>query len=76
MRGGNGKAFCGGDVGVEIGFRAIKPDVARIIGVAGEKQSVDPIENRHRAGGVTRRGENFELAAEFLSWQIQAFPMV
>src|SRR5229473_2415000 len=44
-------SFHGVDVSIEIGFRAVQPDRARIVGVAGEEQSVGVIE---KADGVRR----------------------
>src|SRR6267378_1364557 len=58
-----GEAFHGGDVGIEIGFRAKQPDRARVVRVAREEQSIAAIEQRDRVGRVAGRGYNLQSAA-------------
>src|SRR5882762_2368535 len=56
-------SFHGVDVSIEIGFRAVQPDRARIVGVAGEEQSVDAIEEADGVRRVTGSRNDFECAA-------------
>ena len=49
----------GGDVGVEVGFRAIQPDGSGIVGVAGEEEAVFAVEQADGVWRVTRRRDDF-----------------
>jgi hypothetical protein len=63
LRRESGQSRDGFGVGVQIGFAAVEPDGRRIVGVAGEEQSVGAVEERDGIRSMARSRKDFDGAA-------------